>query len=105
AGGVTLALRDVEPAYYTGLEIATSPGAGLMIGGMSISALGLVLLYMFNLRMITGYLDPRRLVMCSEGGRLSVSARAEFEKVEKEIREKAAAMLAGGGQQGRARSR
>lgn len=90
---VSLVLKEIEPVYYTGLEIATSPGSSLMLGGMFLSAVGLILLYMFDYRMITGYLDSNRLVMCREGGRLTVSAGSQFEQIEKEIREISSKML------------
>lgn len=93
---VELLLEDIEPVYYTGLEISTSPGAWLMMAGMALSAIGLVLLYSFNYRRVRGVLDREKLVIYAAKGRWAVSFGEEFGKIEKQLRRDIGGLLGPG---------
>ncbi len=89
----TLILEDLEPVYYTGLEITSNPGAPLMVSGMGISSVGLILLYMFSYKKVKGYITGEKMVMRAAPGRHTMSFREEMASMEKETRAAFAAVL------------
>lgn len=94
-GEGSLFLEDLEPVYYTGLEISSNPGAALMLWGMGISSAGLLLLYAFIYKKLKGHISGDRMAIRSAQGRLGARMSGEMASIEKEIRAAAAAILGG----------
>lgn len=91
----SLFLEDLEPVYYTGLEISSNPGASLMLWGMGISSAGLLLLYAFVYKKLKGHISGDRMAIRSVQGRRAARLSGEIASIEKEIRAAAAAVLGG----------
>jgi len=94
-GAGPLFLEDLEPVYYTGLEISSNPGASLMLWGMGISSAGLLLLYAFIYKKLKGHISGDRMAIRSAQGRRAARMSGEIASIEKEIRAEAAAILGG----------
>ncbi|MBN1165286.1 MAG: cytochrome c biogenesis protein ResB [Candidatus Krumholzibacteriota bacterium] len=63
-----IGIEELEPVYYTGLQINSNPGAPVFITGMIIGTIGLLLLYVVPYRHIQGRLDREGLVMAAAAG-------------------------------------
>lgn len=77
--------EDIEPVYYTGLEMSRNPGASLFMAGMILGSAGLLLLYMFDYRVVHGKLDGTGLVVTGVTARWKVAFREQLGGIEKEI--------------------
>jgi hypothetical protein len=82
---VTLGLLDVEPVFYTGLQISTNPGANIFLAGITIASVGVCLMYMFHYRHVKGVLTAERISIAGAGYRWKLSFEREFEKIEKAL--------------------
>jgi hypothetical protein len=81
----SILLKDVEPAYYTGLEISRNPGASLFMAGMILAAAGLMALYAFDYRLVQGRIDSSSLTAAGVVGRWKFAFREQIEKIGGEI--------------------
>ena len=81
----SVVFEDIEPVYYTGLEFSRNPGAPLFMAGMILGAAGLLLLYMFDYRVVHGRIDGTGLVVTGVTARWKVAFGEQLEKIEKDI--------------------
>ena len=81
----SIKFEDIEPVYYTGLEFTRNPGAPLFLAGMILGAAGLLLLYMFDYRVVHGSIDGTKLTVTGVTARWKVSFADQLEKIEREI--------------------
>ena len=81
----SIVFEDIEPVYYTGLELSRNPGASLFMAGMIMGAAGLLLLYMFDYRIVHGSIDGTRLTVTGVTARWKVSFADQLEKIERDI--------------------
>jgi cytochrome c biogenesis protein len=77
--------EDIEPVYYTGLEMSRNPGASLFMAGMILGSAGLLLLYMFDYRVVHGRIDGTGLEVTGVTARWKVTFREQLDGIEKEI--------------------
>ncbi len=82
----TVLFEDVEPVYYTGLEMSRNPGASLFMAGMILGSAGLLLLYMFDYRVVHGRIDGTALSVTGVTARWKVAFGDQLTGIEKEIR-------------------
>ena len=82
----SIVFEDIEPVYYTGLEMSRNPGAPLFMAGMILGAAGLVLLYMYDYRIVHGSLSGSELKITGIAARWKVAFGSQMEGIEKEIR-------------------
>ncbi len=54
----SLAVRDYEPAYLTGLEVTKAPAAGLIWAGILLCTIGLIATFMFAHRQVWALAEP-----------------------------------------------
>ncbi len=90
---VSLKLVDVEPMYYTGLQISTSPGSPTVLVGIILATAGLILLYMFGYRSIKGLVGRERILIAGTGCSWKVSFLSEFKTLEKALRKEITAII------------
>ena len=83
----SITLEEIEPVYFTGLQISSNPGSPVLWAGMIFASLGLLLLYFFDHRVINGYIGEDRIVVYAAAGRWNISRYDKYEKVEGQIRE------------------
>ncbi len=81
----SIKFEDIEPVYYTGLEFSRNPGAPLFMAGMILGEVGLLLLYMFDYRVVHGSIDGTKLTVNGVTARWKVSFADQLEKIEREI--------------------
>jgi cytochrome c biogenesis protein len=81
----SVVFEDIEPVYYTGLEISRNPGASLFIAGMILGAAGLLLLYMFDYRVAQGSIDGTGLRVTGVAARWKVSFGEQLDGIKREI--------------------
>ena len=81
----SVVFEDIEPVYYTGLEFTRNPGAPLFMAGMILGAAGLLLLYMFDYRVVHGGIDGTRLTVTGVTARWKVAFGEQLDRIEKEI--------------------
>ncbi len=94
---VSLRLVDVEPVYYTGLQISTSPGSPTVLTGIILATAGLILLYMFGYRSIKGLVSGERLLIAGTGCSWKMSFLGEFRTLEKALRKEISGISEAGG--------
>ncbi len=87
----SMTLEDIEPVYFTGLQVSSNPGSPVLWAGMIIASLGLVLLYSVDYRVINGYIGKDRMTIYAAAGRWNMSGFGMYEKIERQVR----GMLAG----------
>jgi cytochrome c biogenesis protein len=80
-----LTLEDMEPVYYTGLEFTRNPGSALFIAGIFLGTAGLILLYLFDYRIVHGRIDGFKLTVSGVTARWTVSFRDQLEKIERDM--------------------
>jgi len=83
----TVVFKDIEPVYYTGLELSKNPGASLFILGMILGSAGLLLLYMFDYRVVQGGIDGTNITVVGTTARWKVAFGEQIDRLEKEISE------------------
>lgn len=88
----SMVLEDIEPVYYTGLQISSNPGAPAFIAGIAAASLGLLFLYILDYRRIEGSLDRTGLTMVASAARWKMSFHTQFEKIERRLREEIKSM-------------
>jgi len=54
---VSFSLMDVEPVFYSGLQITSNPGSSMIFTGIAIGTVSLVIMLFSNYRKIVGELD------------------------------------------------
>jgi hypothetical protein len=81
----SVVFKDLEPVYYTGLELSRNPGASLFMLGMILGSAGLLLLYMFDYRVVHGSIDGTSLIVAGITARWKVSFAEQIDSIEKEI--------------------
>lgn len=81
----TVVFKDLEPVYYTGLELSKNPGASLFMLGMILGSAGLLLLYMFDYRVVQGSIDGTAIKVVGITARWKVSFKEQLDRIEKEI--------------------
>jgi cytochrome c biogenesis protein len=74
-------LVEVRPLYYTGLQVSRNPGEHVLMAGILIGTVGLVLLYVFDHRVIGGMLGGERLVIAGLEYRWKVGFGEEFDSI------------------------
>jgi cytochrome c biogenesis protein len=88
----SIALQDIEPVYYTGLQVSSNPGAPVLIAGMAMATAGLILLYSSSYRLLAGGVKAEGIIVVGRYARWRVSFEEELGRLEKDVRR-----LAGGG--------
>ncbi len=81
----TVLLKDVEPVYYTGLELTSNPGAGLFLAGMILASAGLLLLYMYDYRVVHGSIDGTGITVVGVTARWKVAFSDQIERIGREV--------------------
>jgi cytochrome c biogenesis protein len=79
-------LVEIEPLYYTGLQVSYNPGEHVLMAGILLGTVGLVLLYIFDHRVIGGMLDGERLLVAGLEYRWKVGFGEEFDSISTELR-------------------
>lgn len=79
-------LLNLEPAYYTGLQISTNPGTQTILAGIIFATVGLILLYTFSYRSIKGLVSNEQLVLAGVRYNWKVSFENEFKELGKAVR-------------------
>ncbi|MDD3643317.1 MAG: cytochrome c biogenesis protein ResB, partial [Candidatus Krumholzibacteria bacterium] len=80
-----LAVRDLEPRYYTGLEIAVNPGAPVLVAGMIMASVGLFALLVWHHRVLRGRIDADGIEAVGTQSRWKVSFREEIDRIGREV--------------------
>ncbi len=93
---VRLELVEIEPVFYTGLQISTNPGAPFFVAGIIAATVGVILLCMFNYRSIKGVAGHERLVIVGTEYGLKVGFGNEFERLGKALKSELYDILTGG---------
>ena len=78
-------LDEIEPLYYTGLQVSYNPGEHVLLAGILLGTVGLILLYLFNHRVIGGMLDDDRLFVAGLEYRWKVAFGEEFGSMSTEL--------------------
>ena len=78
---VSPTLVEIEPLYYTGLQVSYNPGEHVLMAGILFGTVGLILLYLFNHRVIGGVLDEDRLFVAGLEYRWKVGFGEEFDSM------------------------
>ncbi len=81
-----LALVDIEPLYYTGLELVSNPGSPVLFAGFAAATIGLALMYLGNPRIIKGIASREGLVVAGVECRWRASFEREFGELRDAIR-------------------
>jgi hypothetical protein len=82
---VDLVCARIEPVYYTGLEVSSNPGTGVLIAGFIVATLGLLLMYGCNPRVVRGFARPDGLVAAAGDHRWRASFEREFADIRESI--------------------
>ncbi|MCK4549247.1 MAG: cytochrome c biogenesis protein ResB [Candidatus Krumholzibacteria bacterium] len=77
--------KDIEPVYYTGLELTRNPGASLFMLGMILGSAGLLLLYMFDYRVVHGSIDGTNIIVTGVTARWKVAFGEQLDRIGKKI--------------------
>jgi cytochrome c biogenesis protein len=85
---VSPSLVRIEPIYYTGLQVSYNPGEHVLMAGILFGTVGLILLYLFNHRIIGCVLDRKRLLVAGLEYRWRVGFGEEFDSMSTELRER-----------------
>jgi cytochrome c biogenesis protein len=83
---IDLVFARVEPVYYTGLEVSSNPGTGVLIAGFILATLGLLLMYACNPRAVKGFARPDGIVVAAGEHRWRASFEREFADIRESIR-------------------
>ena len=78
---VGLVLLEIEPLYYTGLQVSRNPGEHVLVAGIILGTVGLLLLYLFDHRVIGGMIDGERLLIAGLEYRWKVGFGEEFDSI------------------------
>jgi len=81
-------LVSIEPLYYTGLQVSYNPGEHVLMAGILTGTVGLLLLYLFNHRVIGGVIDGGKLIVAGLEYRWRVGFGEEFGSMSAELRER-----------------
>ncbi|MBN2071794.1 MAG: cytochrome c biogenesis protein ResB [Candidatus Krumholzibacteriota bacterium] len=84
---LSIGLEDIEPVYYTGLEMTSNPGSPVLWAGMILASIGLIMLYIFDHRIINGCIGKDRIVIYAAAGNWNVGGHGKFEAIEGQIRD------------------
>lgn len=95
--GLRLELIDIEPLYYTGLQVASNPGSPVLIAGILVSTLGAILLLIFDYRSVAGLIGREGILVAGRAYRWKVSFEKEFEDIGSCLREDVSAVLKNAG--------
>lgn len=74
-------LLEIEPLYYTGLQVSRNPGEHVLMAGIVLGTVGLLLLYLFDHKVIGGMLDGERLLLAGLEYRWKVGFGEEFDSI------------------------
>ncbi len=76
---VKFTVEHLEPVYYTGLQISSSPGAESIITGIVMCAVGLFMMFTWRYRLIRGMLDSEGIIIvgAGEGGDAYLKERGD----------------------------
>lgn len=80
-----IVVEDLEPRYYTGLEIAVNPGAAVLVTGMVMASAGLLALMLWHHRVLRGRIDGDGVTIVGISARWKVSFREEIARTAREI--------------------
>ena len=78
-------LVEIEPIYYTGMQVSYNPGENVLLAGFLFGTVGLILLYLFNHRVIGGMLRGDRLIVAGLEYRWKVGFGNEFDSMSLEL--------------------
>lgn len=87
-------IEEIEPVYYTGLEISRNPGAPVFLAGMMMTAAGVMLMYMGGRRTLTGRIDGRGILVRGAGG-WKTAVSSDIDSIEKEARRLVGSLMQG----------
>jgi len=82
---ISLSLRDVEPVFYTGLQITTNPGAGFVLAGIALGTIALIFMLLFNYRKLVGELSTDGFYLKGVKYQWKGSFKSEFEDIGKDL--------------------
>lgn len=82
---IELSLQDIEPVFYTGLQITTNPGAGIVLAGIALGTLALTFMLLFNYRRLVGELTAEGLYLKGARYQWKESFKREFDSIERTI--------------------
>lgn len=85
---VNPSLVEIEPVYYTGMQVSYNPGEHVLLAGFLFGTIGLILLYFLNYRVIGGALLDDRLVLAGLEYRWKVGFGEEFDSMRTELKER-----------------
>ena len=88
-----IALVDVEPTFYSGLQVTTNPGSSLIITGIILGTIGLILLMFFDYRSVVGGLNAEGVFMKGAGYRVAERFEREFVRLTEAVAERFKAVL------------
>jgi cytochrome c biogenesis protein len=80
-----LRVTDLEPRYYTGLEISVNPGAPVLVWGMVMASAGLLALLLWHYRVLRGSMDAEGIAAVGTHARWKVSFREETGRIAREL--------------------
>jgi len=83
---VSPVLVEIEPLYYTGLQVSYNPGEHVLLTGIIFGTVGLILLSLFNHRVIGGMLQGDRLLVAGLEYRWKVGFGEEFGSLSTELK-------------------
>ncbi len=82
-------LVEIMPLYYTGLQVSRNPGEHVLMAGILLGTVGLLLLYLFDHRVIGGMLGGGRLLLAGLEYRWKVGFGGEFDSIRRELEQMA----------------
>lgn len=88
-------LKEVEPVFYTGLQISTNPGSPVLLGGIVLATIGIVALYLFNYRLVKGHVGPEALVIAGAEYKWKMSFENELKHMKRDLQNELAGELDG----------
>ncbi|UCF05736.1 MAG: cytochrome c biogenesis protein ResB [bacterium] len=88
-------LTDIEPVLLTGLQIGTNPGSSVFLGGIAIATIGLIVLLLFNYRLISGAVGPEGLVIAGIEYRWKVGLERELGRLKGALQDELRGTIAG----------